>query len=340
MRTEDKEAVAEGTVLVLGGSGYLGRAVSLALDAAGWDVVALSRSGTAAAGRGVRGDVTRHNLGLSGDEAAALRGSVTRIVSCFGSVDWSAGPATALDLHAAGVRTMLRFARDCPGLGGLVHVSSLLAFGRAEGVVGNRELYVGQTFRNWYEYGKYHAEALVREARDLPITTIRFGPLLGPDPSGAPLNAADGLPAVLPYLVQGYPVHLRDGGRFPSYAGDVACAAELVGRAVARPAAGATWTWYDPDLPTVSEVLHRLCRPWGVVPKIVDWPAVGRLQRLVAGRIGLPKALLDYAEPWFQIDPAVLSALPGGIPRCRPGYLDATGAALRAPDADLQGSFV
>jgi nucleoside-diphosphate-sugar epimerase len=233
----------------------------------------------------------------------------------------------------------LRFARGCDRLQSFVHVSSLLALGRAQGGVGNRELYVGQDFRNWYEYGKYHAESLVREARDLPFTVLRFGPLLGTEESGRPLNARDGLLAAVPYLLQGYPVHLKHGGAVPSYAGDVAGAAELLVRAAEAPTEGATWCWFDAAEPTVAEVLHRLCRPWGVVPKIVDFPLVGRAQRLLASRIGLPQALLDYAEPWFEIDKTVLDALPGGPPECRPGYLTATGEALRHPDALLEGSF-
>ena len=328
------------SVLVIGGSGYLGRVVCVSLAEAGHEVVALSRSGAARAGiRAVRGDVTRHNLGLSGDELAALQGEVTRIVSCFGSVDLDSGPAQALDLHASGVRNTLRFAVGCPGLTGIVHVSSLLVLGRAEGMVGNRELYVGQRFRNWYEYGKYHAEALVREA-SFPATIVRFGPLLGPDPSGAPLNGRQGLLAAVPYLLQGYPVHLTHGGEFPCYAGDVSGAAEVVARAVLEPCTGATWSWYDPGLPTVAEVFHLLCRPWGVVPKIVDFRLVGRAQRLIASRIGLPKALLEYAEPLFDLDPAVLESIPGGPPPCRPGYLSDIGEALRRPGADLRGTFV
>src|SRR5690242_9027849 len=122
-----------GCVLLLGGSGYLGRTAALALAARGFEVVALSRSGLTAAGRVVRGDVTRHNLGLGGDDHARLAAEVTHVVSCFGSVDWDAGPAAALDLHAAGVRNALRFARGCDGLQGFVHVSSLLALGRAQG---------------------------------------------------------------------------------------------------------------------------------------------------------------------------------------------------------------
>lgn len=326
------------SVLVVGGSGYLGRAVCLALEASGHQVVALSRSGRVAAGEGARGDAARHNLGLRGEQLALARAQTTHIVSCFGSVDWASGPATAVDLHTAGTRNVLRFAGGCSRLSGLVHVSSLLVLGRAEGRVANRELYVGQRFRNWYEYGKYAAEALIRSS-PIPSTVLRFGPLLGPDPAGQAPSTRHGLLAAVPLLAQGYPVHLERGGDFRCYAGDVAGAAQLVVRAVERPAAGSTWSWFDPGLPSLASVLHALCRPLGVVPKIVNAPLIGRLQRLVAARAGVPPALLDYTAPWFDVDPAVLAQIPGGAPHCRPGYLDATGRLLRRPGSDLTGTY-
>ncbi|RSN70832.1 NAD-dependent epimerase/dehydratase family protein [Actinomadura sp. WAC 06369] len=317
-------------VLVVGASGYLGGAVCARLERAGHEVIGLSRSGGGPARRTLRGDVTRPALALAGAALEEVRAEVTHIVTAFGSVDWDCGPDTALDLHAAGIRSVLGLARTCDRFTGLVHVSSLLALGRASGRVGNRELYVGQTFRNWYEYGKYVAESLVRAARDVPSTSVRFGPLLGVPPAAGALSARHGLLAVLPPLLQGYPVHLREGGDFPCYAGEVTGAAEVVHRAVETPASGRTWTWFDPADPTLAEVLRALCRPLGRVPRIVDSATVGRLQRLLASRTGTPDALLGYAEPWFDLDPSVLDAVPGGPPRCPAGYLEATGREVFA----------
>ncbi|NEA29350.1 NAD-dependent epimerase/dehydratase family protein [Actinomadura bangladeshensis] len=317
-------------VLVVGASGYLGGAVCARLERAGHEVIGLSRSGGGPARRTVRGDVTRPSLALAGDALDEVRAEATHIVTAFGSVDWDAGPAEALDLHAAGVRNVLALARGCERFAGLVHVSSLLALGRASGRVGNRELYVGQTFRNWYEYGKYAAEGLVRAARDVPSTNVRFGPLLGVPAQPGTLSARHGLLAAVRPLLQGYPVHLRGGGEFPCYPGEVTGAAEVVGRAVEAPAAGATWTWFDPDDPTLADVLRAVCRPLGRVPRIVDSAAMGRLQRALASRAGVPPALLGYAEPWFDLDPAVLDAVPGGPPRCPAGYLEATGREVFA----------
>jgi nucleoside-diphosphate-sugar epimerase len=326
------------TVLVVGGSGYLGAEICAAVEAAGEQVLALSRSGTALAGKGLAADVSRHRFGLTDSEYAMLLAETTHVVTTFGSVDWSSGPEHAVNLHAAGIRNVLRFARQAKALQGLVHVSSLLVFGRAEGRVGNRELYVGQRFRNWYEYGKYYAETLVRAATDVPTTILRFGPLLGRSSLRPGLDARAGLLAAIPSLLQGYPVYLERRGDFPSYAGDVTVAAQLVARAVGTPAAGETWSWFDPDEPSVADVFHGICRPWRRLPRIVDARAMRRAQRWFAPRIGLPRALLDYAEPWFDIDREVLRQLPGGAPVCPPGYLEATGEALAHHSSKLTGA--
>lgn len=312
-------------VLVIGASGYLGSAICLRLEQAGYEVVGLSRSRGGMTARRMRGDVTRPYLALANCELEEVRAEVTHIVSTFGSVDWEAGPDTAMSVHAAGTRNVLDLARTCEQLIGVVHVSSLLVFGRARGKVGNRDLYVGQTFRNWYEYGKYLAESLVRAAHDVPSTSVRFGPVLGPAAAPGGLTARHGLLAAVPPLLQGYPIHLRDGGQFPCYVGDVAGASEVVLRAVTAPAKGETWSWYDPRSPSLAEVLRAVCRPYGRVPRIVDSSTVGRLQRVLASRVVAPTALLDYAEPWFDLDPGVLATLPGGPPGCAPGYLEATG---------------
>lgn len=312
-------------VLVVGASGYLGGAICTRLEEAGHEVVALSRSGAGTAARRLRGDVTRPHLALSGGELEEVRAEVTHIVSAFGSVDWEAGPDTATRVHAAGTRNVLDLARTCERLTGVVHVSSLLVFGRARGRVGNRDLYVGQTFRNWYEYGKYLAESHVRDAPDVPSTIVRFGPVLGPPAEPGGLSARHGLLAAVRPLLQGFPMHLRDCGEFPSFAGDLTGAAEVVLRAVTAPAKGETWSWFDPRRPSLAEVFRAVCRPYGCVPRIVDSSTVGRLQRVLAPRIGVPQAVLDYAEPWFDLDPGVLDALPGGPPGCTPGYLEATG---------------
>lgn len=315
-------------VLIVGGAGFLGTAIARACAAAGAEVIVLSRRGTAASGTAVRGDVRLPGLGLRTEDAARLRAGITHAVLCFGSVSWTCGPSEAMETHCTGVRHALGFLRGLPGLQQAVHVSSLLALGRAVGRVTNRELYTGQRFRNWYEYGKYCAERQVRDYAGLPVSVVRFGPVLGADPRGQRPYPRAGLAAAFPHLLAGYPVHLSRRGDFPCWVTDARSAADIVLKAMQAPAGRATWSWFDPSMPTLADVFTEVCRPWGVVPRILDARPLGWLTRMASDSAGMPRELLDYAEPWFDLDPSVLEDIPGPWPEPEPDYLGATGRAL------------
>ena len=316
-------------VLVVGASGYLGYWVTRALATAGDEVVELSRRGSAHHGTGVTGDVTAAGLGLAPADREALA-DVAAVVCCFGSVDWDADPAAQVNLHVAGVRNVLDLAASLPSAPRVVHTSSLLALGRAEGTVGNRELSLGQSFRTWYEYAKYRAEAVARREERVPVSIVRFGPLLGPAPAelipltGGPLQA-------LPQLLQGMPLVLQDAGRFPVYVGDVAAAGQVVADLVHAERPPAVCTYFDPARPTLARILHELCLPWGTVPRLVRGGSRSRrLQRLLAGRLGLTDSSLEYTAPLFTLHPDVLADLPGPAPKERPAYIVETAEALRS----------
>jgi nucleoside-diphosphate-sugar epimerase len=320
--------------LVIGGSGLLGGAVAAALRARDVDVVCVSRSTEPPCGAWVRGDVRVAGLGLDPQDAEVLRDGLTHIVSCFGSVDWRSGPGLALDLHERGTRNVLELAAGCPDLERLVHVSSVLALGRADGPITGDELELGQGFRSWYDYGKFLAERAVREDWAFPRRVVRLGPVLGVGARGAP-SAEHGLAAIVPFLLRGYPISIADRGAFPSYVSEAATAGAVVAAAVLDDPGPDVWTFFDHRHYSVAQVLAALCSPWGVMPRLVDVPGLGLLTRLAAKPFGVPAALLAYAEPWVAIAPDVLSALPPGLPRCPDGYIEATGAALRARAADL-----
>lgn len=306
-------------VLVVGASGYLGYWVTRLLDERGARVLAVSRRGTTEFGRGIAGDVTAAGLGLSAASTSELS-DVDAVVSCFGSVDWDLSPTDLVGLHMTGTRNVLELAAGLPGQPRVVHVSSVVALGRAQGVVGNSVLAVGQSFRNWYEYAKYRAEALARQERRVPVSIVRFGALLGTAPqhlvplTGGPLQA-------LPHLLQGMPLLLEKGGRYPVYAGDVAAAAGVIAELVYAADPPPVCTYYDAELPTLAQLLHELCQPWGCVPRLVEGSRGRWLQGLVAGRLGLSAATLAYNGPLAELDPADLADLPDPRPPERPGYV-------------------
>jgi nucleoside-diphosphate-sugar epimerase len=313
--------------LVIGGTGFVGSAVVRAFESRGIDVVTVSRSGDAFAGEGVRGDVRAHQLGMDKAVAEDLMGSVTHIVSTFGSVDWGSGPRLATELHQQGTRAVMRFAERCSRLERFVHLSSVLVLGRrTEGTVVD-ELELGQSFRSWYEYGKFLAEREVRANDRIPWRALRVGPVIGAGEDVLP-SPAHGIMAVVPLLLRGYPMHLKDHGRFPCYPTDVKVAGEVLARAALDDGSGEVWTYFDDANPSLAEVLMRLCSPWGVVPRIVDLPLLNPIGRLLAERLGTPRETLEYTEPWPDIPVEVLNLLPPDLPRCPPGYIEATGKAL------------
>jgi nucleoside-diphosphate-sugar epimerase len=311
-------------VLVAGGSGYLGHWVCRLLHERGYDVLALSRRGDAEYGKGAVADVTVSGLGLPKEQLS----DVDYIVSCFGSVVWDGLPASMVNLHLSGTRNMLDLAAELPAVRRVLHISSTLALGRAEGVVGNRELAVGQSFRNWYEYAKYRAEALARAERRVPVSVVRFGPLLGPAPehlvplTGGPLQ-------VLSALLQGLPLLVERGGRFPIYLGDVAVAAAVVISLLETAEPVPVATYFDPRQPTLARVLHELCQPWGVIPRLVESSRGRWLQRIVADRLGVGSAPLAYTGPLVEFASDVLAALPQPVAAEREDYVTRTAELLR-----------
>jgi nucleoside-diphosphate-sugar epimerase len=276
----------------------------------------------------VCGDVRAPDLGIERAEADRLRDGLTHIVSSYGSVDWRSGPTEAMETHLDGIRNVIAFAAGSPQPPRLVHVSSVLVFGRSTRPVGNRDLDVGQRFHNWYEYGKFMAEQAIHQECGTPWHVVRLGPVLG---TSGPVDPSplDGLPATLPFLLRGYPVHLDNGGAFPCYVTDSRAAAEIIWRAATATESGVTWTWYDPALPTLAEVLTALCAPWNVVPRLVRLELLDRLADLAGPRLGLPRPLLRYAREWARVEPSVLEELPGPLPEADPDYCHATGEMFK-----------
>jgi nucleoside-diphosphate-sugar epimerase len=324
-------------VLVVGASGFIGRALDRLLRERDVATTKLSRSATSDAGW-VQGDVRHPNLDLEPAVFARLTQEVTHIVSCFGSVDWRMGPRLATDLHLLGTKNLLAFAGHCRQLERLVHVSSVLVLGRSSAIgIRNRQLHVGQQFRSWYEYGKFLAEREVRETEEIPRRIVRFGPLLGTAEGAAP-STDSGLTSLVPYVLRGYPVVLKDGGRFPCYVGEVNAAADLLFMALTDTGQNAIWTWFDDRRPSLAEVLAGLCEPWNVVPRIVAGDRLPYSTRFLTRRLGLPVPLLGYTEPWVDLDDTILDDLPSNYPRCPEGYIAATGTRMKAT-TPMVGAF-
>lgn len=317
-------------VLIAGGTGVLGSALAQQLVADGLPVTILVREPTDIVPKAemVKGDVRKPNLGLSLATRERLQAEVTHVVSTFGSVDLDIGPQGTMDLHGRGTEELLRFFRACADPVRYVHASSILIFGKHEGEVGNRDLFVGQRFRNWYEVGKFAAERILRRAaEDTPVHVVRLGPVLGADGPVTP-SWQHGLVAGLPYLLKQWPVPLHRRGQFPCYVSDATAAAKVL-----RYALDATttdvWTYFDPRLPSLNQTLTALCEAWGILPRILDVSGLRPVVRLASRPLGLSPVVLGYLDPWVRLAPDILADLPFPAPPSPPQYLRRTSLALR-----------
>jgi hypothetical protein len=82
-------------------------------------------------------------------------------------------------------------------------------------------------------------------------------------------------------------------------------------------------------MPSLAAVLERLCRPWNVVPKVVDGVAPSWLHRTLARRFDVELEVSDYARPLFEFDSSIFDSLPDTDIKSTTDYIVDTGRALR-----------
>ncbi|HSZ06060.1 MAG TPA: SDR family oxidoreductase [Solirubrobacteraceae bacterium] len=137
--------------------------------------------------RAVRGDLLQPGLGLSRPDHEWLVGSVDRIVHCAASISFDLPLEQARAINVGGVERVMELAREIAARGLLrrvVHVSTAYVSGRHAGEFGERDLDVGQQFRNTYERSKHEAERLLLGAVDLPLAVARPSIVVGHSVSG------------------------------------------------------------------------------------------------------------------------------------------------------------
>ena len=188
------------TVLLTGATGFLGMEVLLRLLETGdeEEVVALVRGADqreADARLGAALDLVgapraqRHRVrAMRGDltgPTPVAPADTTAIVHCAASVAFGLPLEEARAINVEGTRRVLDLAQGPAGLERVVHVSTAYVAGRHAGRFRERDLWVGQEFRNTYERTKAEAEALVRErGRDLPAVVVRPSIVVGESRSG------------------------------------------------------------------------------------------------------------------------------------------------------------
>jgi thioester reductase-like protein len=136
----------------------------------------------------VAADMTQPDLGMGAARRRWLAERVTQVVHCAASVSFTLGLEPSREINVEGTRRLLDFAELCAASGGLdcfTHVSTAYVAGTRPGRFGERDLDVGQGFRNPYERTKFEAELLLRErGRSLPVQVVRPSIVVGDSRSG------------------------------------------------------------------------------------------------------------------------------------------------------------
>ena len=110
---------------------------------------------------------------------------ITHILHCAAAVSFDLPLQEARAINVGGARQVLELARRAPRLERMVHVSTAYVAGDRDGVFGEGDLDIGQSFRNTYEQTKHEAEAmLAREGAGLPIVVARPSIVVGEAATG------------------------------------------------------------------------------------------------------------------------------------------------------------
>jgi long-chain acyl-CoA synthetase len=136
----------------------------------------------------VAADVAQPGLGLSAAKRAWLAERVDGILHCAATVSFTLGLDASRATNVDGTRRLLDFAELSAGRGSFdcfTYVSTAYVAGDHGGDFGERQLKVGQGFRNAYERSKFEAELLVREREgDVPVQVVRPSIVVGDSRTG------------------------------------------------------------------------------------------------------------------------------------------------------------
>ncbi len=202
-RTPASKAPSGGTILFTGFPGFIGarlipRLLELRpeatfeclvqekfLPAADASVAALAASHPHTKGRIrlVTGDITAPGLGLG---AGAAKGLAKRVTGCFhlaAVYDLAVRKDIGMRINVEGTKNVLEFLGGARDLRRLDYVSTAYVSGTAVGTYREKDLDVGQGFKNHYEETKFLAEVAVKES-GLPAAIYRPGIVVGDSRTG------------------------------------------------------------------------------------------------------------------------------------------------------------
>jgi thioester reductase-like protein len=248
------------------------------------------------------GDITREDLGLSGEDAEAARREATVVFHLAAVYDLAVAREPAVRVNVEGTRHVNRLALALDRLRRYHYVSTCYVAGRRTGRILESELRHEAGFRNHYEETKYLAELEVDALKaELPVTIHRPAVVCGDSRTGETAKY-DGVYYLINYLRK-WPGALslanigNEDVRLNVVPVDFVVEA-MAALAADERAAGATVQLADPAPLTTRELFDVIARHLAGRPSLLTLPApvVRTTLRLPLSETvsGLPRAGVPY----------------------------------------------
>ncbi len=133
----------------------------------------------------IEGDISRPYLGLERTRYNELTESVSMVWHLAALYNLAVDKSIAFDVNLKGTRHVLEFCAACTSFERLNYISTCYVSGDRTGVIREKELSCGQSFKNHYESSKFWAEVEIqRYMQTLPITVFRPSIVVGDSRTG------------------------------------------------------------------------------------------------------------------------------------------------------------
>lgn len=148
----------------------------------------------------IEGDITLPRLGMSIDDAALVRETVTDVFHLAAMYDLAVAKEPAFAVNFEGTKNVNAFAASLPNLARYNYISTCYVAGKRTGRIREEELRHDAGFRNFYEESKYLAESEVEKLKsEVPVTIFRPSVVVGDSQTGETAKY-DGIYYLIQYL--------------------------------------------------------------------------------------------------------------------------------------------
>lgn len=139
----------------------------------------------------MKGDITKHDLGLNKKDIRMLRNTIDTVYHCAASLEFYLSISAIRKINVKGTQNVLKMTLDWKNKGRLEnvnHISTIYIAGDYKGTFYEGETDVSQNFHNTYEQSKFEAEMVVLKYRKKGLPVDIYRPSIILDRDGTDIN--------------------------------------------------------------------------------------------------------------------------------------------------------